>query len=97
MENYYQFIVMYTFSDDECRNRFLRELYGKFSNVTELNESTYSITETSISLAKDLLLKIIKRLNLVGDNQNYLSLYYAAGMADRNDKNRDKIVGRKLL
>lgn len=58
----YNFIVMYTISDNDLRNAFREEIQNQ-SNVEQLNESAYSFTADTIEIAREKIISLFGNID----------------------------------
>lgn len=97
---YHSVILLYTFVDNkELDSEFLSLLKNEYEYI-RLNESTYALKSIDyIEIAKkvkDIYKKAIKKYPSRGED--YISLLYAAELADENDRERfDRIVENRII
>ena len=99
-KKYHSVILLYTFVDNkELDSEFLSLLKNEYKCI-RLNESTYALKSIDYmeiaEKVKDIYKKAIKKYPSQGED--YISLLYAAELADENNRERfDRIVENRII
>lgn len=94
-----KFLIGFTISDDETRGVFEETLEETFkSDLRWVNESMFALTGGDLSGVREKLNKICDGVEkLVFDTDDFVTLYYAAHLADYTEKKKvDKLIEEKI-
>lgn len=97
---YHSVILLYTFVDnEELDSEFLSLLKNEYECI-RLNESTYALKSIDYKeiaeKVKDIYKNAIEKYPSQGED--YISLLYAAKLADENDREKfDRIVENRII
>lgn len=94
-----KFLIGFTISDDETRGMFEEMLEKTFNGgLRWVNESMFALTGGDLSRVREKLNKICDEVEkLVFDIDDFVTLYYAAHLADYTQKGTvDKLIEERI-